>query len=111
MKNLRQHEKIVIDILTSGIISAETINDIKKNPTILSYDVTGKGYFITVQHPNLPKERIICDKPIVIGVCNGIETAFVIFIENNQLTFECHGWGNDLIPRDYRELNIKIKKA
>lgn len=111
MQNLKVHEHIVLDTLVSGIISADTMSDIKNEPTISAYDITDNGYFITLKHPDLPEERIVCDKPIIIGECNGIKTGFVIFIENNELTIECHGWGNHLIPKNYRELDVKVKKA
>jgi hypothetical protein len=111
MANLKSHEQIVLDILVLGIIPDAILKDIKSNPIITKYDVTGHGYFLTIKHPSLPLKRTVCNTPILIGECGGIETGFIIFIENGELTIECHGWGDKEIPRNYRELEIQIKKA
>ena len=111
MINLKPHEKLVLDILVSESIPDNVMKDIKANPSITGYDVTGNGYFLTVKHPSLPIERIVCDEPMIIGECDGIETGFVVFIENGELTIECHGWGDKAIPQDYRGLSVQIRKA
>ena len=111
MEELKSHEQIVLDILVSNVIAEDTLKDIKRNPIFPEYDVTGHGYFLTLRHPSLPLESIVCDKPMIIGECDGIETGFVVFIENGELTIECHGWDDSKIPRNYRELDIQIVKA
>ena len=111
MQNLNSHEQIVLDILVSGNIPDDILKDIKSAPDISKYEITGNGYFLTIKHPRLPVKRIVCDKPMLMGKCNGIETGFVVFIENSELTIECHGWGDREIPKNYRELEIQIKKA
>ena len=73
--------------------------------------MTGYGYFITIHHPNLPENRIVSHKPLIIGESDGIETSFVVFIENRELTIECHGFGDIKNPGDYRDSNIKVRKA
>ena len=30
-------------------------------------------------------------------------------IENGEITIECHGWGDQDIPREYRNEKIKIR--
>jgi capsid portal protein len=111
MQNLKSHEQIVLDILVSGIIPNDTLKEIKNDPMISEYNVTGNGYFLTMKHQNMPVERKVCDKPMLIGESGGIETGFIVFIENGELTIECHGWGDREIPQDYREFDIQIKKA
>ncbi len=111
MQNLNSHEQVVLDILVSGIIPNETLKDIKTAPNISKYDITENGYFLTIKHPGLPLKRIVCDKPVLMGECNDLETGFIVFIENNELTIECHGWGDKKIPKDFREWNIQIKKV
>lgn len=111
MQNLNSHEHIVLDILVSGIIADDTLKDIKSAPNISKYDITVNGYFLTIKHPRLPVKRIGCDKPMLIAECSGIETDFIVFIENGELTIECHGWGDKEIPQNYREFEIQIKKA
>lgn len=111
MQKLKPHECILLDMLVSKTVSAETIHDIKDNPNITSLDVTGNGYFVTINHPDLPEDRIILNEPLVIGESSGVETGFVIFIEKKELTIECHGWGDQPIPKNYRELGISIRRA
>ena len=74
---LKPHEHLVSEALVSGIIPAATMFDIKNDPNISSFNVTGNGYFITIQHPNQPMERIVCDTPMVLGECDGVETGKV----------------------------------
>ncbi len=109
MTNLKPHEQKVLDILVSGTIPDDVLRDIKVNPRIVAYDVTGNGYFLTIEHPSLPMDRIVCDKPMLIGECDGVETGFVVFIQNGGLTIECHGWGDKDVPKNYRDSRIRIK--
>jgi hypothetical protein len=111
MVNLKSHEQIVLDILTSNILSHEKLKSILMNGEITGYKITGNGYFLTFKESNIPKNRIVCDKPILIGEYNGIETGFVVFVENGEMTIECHGWGDKEIPKDYREWKILIKQG
>ena len=46
---------------------------------------------------------------MLIGDSNGIETGFIVFIEDNQITIECHAWGDQEVPRNYRDQKIAIK--
>jgi len=108
MTHLKQHEKTVLDILVSGTIPDDVLEDIRSNPKITKYCASGNGYFLTITHPSLPTDRIVCHKPIVIGECSGIDTGFVVFIENGELTIECHCWVDKEIPKDYRDLNVQI---
>ena len=36
----------------------------------------------------------------------GLRTA----LENNELTLECHGWGND-VPKNYRDGHVTLRRA
>lgn len=108
MSQLKPHELIVLEKLVGGKIHEQILSEIKRNGSITEYDITGNGYFLTVSHPELPTERIVYSEPIVVGECDGIKTGFIVFIENQQLTFECHGWGEGEIPRNYRDREINI---
>ena len=108
---LKPHEIEIIDILASDVISSDTMNNIKTNPTVKDCHSTGHGYFIIIANPNLPAERIVCDKPIITGECNGVLSTFLIFIEEHELTIECAGIGDVEPPKDYRDWNINVKTA
>ena len=108
---LKPHEIRVLDMLVSDVISSKTMNNIKTNPTVTDYYTTGHGYFLTVEDAGLPVERIVCDEPVIIGECNGIETTFLVFIENHELTIECAGMGEIEPPQDYRDWDVNVSRA
>ena len=108
MSNLRKHEKIVLDRLVSGTIAPDLLEKIKENARISDYYATGYGYFLTIEHAELPAKRIVCSEPMVVGDNAGIETGFVVFIENRSLTIECYSLGADEVPRDYRDRHVTI---
>ena len=108
---LKAHEIKVIDILASNVVSSDIVNSIKADPTITDIRVTGHGYFLTITHSGLPAKRIVCDKPMIIGSCNEIESTFLVFIENHELTIECAGMSQIEPPEDYRNCDIHISKA
>ena len=72
-----------------------------------AYNYTGWGYFLSVKHPGLPSERSI-PGPAVVGVGGDVLAGFVVFIENNELTLECHGYGDVAVPADFRERDVKV---
>jgi len=63
-----------------------------------------------VKHPGLPFERSI-PGPAVVGVGGGVLAGFAVFIENNGLTLECHGYGDIAVPADFRERDVKVSVA
>jgi len=108
---LKPHEIKVMDMLVSNVVSSNTMNSIKTNPNITNYYTTGHGYFLTITDTDLPIERIVCHKPMIIGECNGVETTFLIIIEKHKLTIECAGMGEIEPPEDYRDWDIDVSKA
>ena len=110
MSILKKYEEQVVERLTKDVLPPGLVESIKTEGTISSYDTTGNGYFLTIKHDELPEKRIVCHQPLLIGESEGIQTGFVIFIENHELTLECHGWGDVEIPRTYRERDVQIRK-
>jgi len=98
-------------MLMSDVISSNVMNSIKTNPAITDYYTTGHGYFLTITNSDLPIERIVCHEPMIIGECNGVESTFLIFIENHEITIECAGIGEIEPPEDYRDWDINVSKA
>jgi hypothetical protein len=74
----------------------------------VGYEYTGSGYFLSVRHATLPKERVVCHEPIVTGSADGITCGFIIFIENGELTIECHSWGDADIPEAFRDTDVQV---
>lgn len=106
--NLKPHEINVIDILLSSIISSDVIESIKTDPDITDFYTTGHGYFLSLTNLELPNHRIVCHEPMIIGESNGIESTFLIFIEEHQLTIECAGMSDTELPENYREWKINM---
>lgn len=99
----------VLKILVSDELVSNNLKEVIENAEFVGYEYTGAGYFLTVQHPILPQERIVCHEPVVIGEHENIQSGFVIFLENKELTLECHSWGELEIPEDYRDRDIEIQ--
>ena len=87
------------------------IESIKTNPNITDFYTTGHGYFLTLTNLELPNERIVCHEPMIIGESNGVESTFLIFIEEHQLTIECAGMSDVEPPKDYRNWDIVISRS
>jgi len=99
-------EEQVLDRLASGALTPAQLSAIKLEGTVESYNYTGHGYFLTINHPCIPSGRITCSQPMVTGSAEGYLAGFVIFIEKHQITFECYTLGEDQIPSTFRELNV-----
>jgi hypothetical protein len=105
-----EYEKKVLAILVSNTLSSEKLNETILNAEFIDYEYSGSGYYLSVRHPNLPFNRIVCDKPILMGKAENIECGFVVFLESNVLTIECHSWGELEIPQDFREKNVELRE-
>jgi hypothetical protein len=106
----KNYEKRVLELLVENKLPTVKLSDIFHNVEFIGYEYTGSGYYLTVRHPNLPKNRMVFSHPALIGEAEKIECGFVIFIENNEMIFECHSWGEVEIPTNYREKNIEIRE-
>ena len=67
MEILKDYEKEVLNLLVSDVLSSDKLNIVINNGEVFGYEYTGSGYFLGIQHSLLPKERIVCSEPIVIG--------------------------------------------
>jgi hypothetical protein len=109
MGEFRDFETHVLRLLVTQKLGAETVEAIERNAELVSYEYSGVGYFLTVKHPSLPSERIVCDKPNVVGRSGNIESGFVVFIENGELMLECHTWGEIDVPENFREQHVVVE--
>jgi len=107
MTLFKDFELEVVKVLTSEVLSQDLRARLIAEAQLVGLTYTGAGYFLTVQHSELPLGRTVCNGPLIIGEADGIECGFIIFLENRELTLECHGWGNS-IPDVYRELDVSI---
>lgn len=99
----------VLRPLVVPTLGAETVEAIEREAELVSYDYSGVGYFLTVKHPSLPSERIVCSKPNVVGRSGNVQSGFLVFIENGELMLECHTCGDVDVPEDFREQHVVIE--
>src|SRR5438046_1379249 len=98
MSVLKDYERRVLDLLAPSALSPQQIEAITREGTFVRYHYSGSGYFLTLAHPSLPKERKVCSQPPVMGHADGIDCGFILFIENGELMIECHTWGAIDVP-------------
>jgi hypothetical protein len=107
-----EYERTVIRSLLADRFETAYANELLTAAQLVSYDHTGIGYFLTVEHEHLPMQRIVCDVPVLTGSYEGMDcgfVGFVAFIENGNLTLECYAWSGDAIPIDIRERDLRIE--
>ena len=105
---LKKFEFEVIKTLLSNPDLLELFKNESKDHTT-KFEETGYGYFLTIFDSKLPKERAVYDKPFLIGKSEaGDEMGFILFVENHELTIECHGFGGPL-PKNLRDKNIHLQ--
>lgn len=107
---LKDYERKVLYTLTSDVLSPRQLSAVADEAELVGYEYTGSGYFLTVRHESLPRERVVCSSPMLSGSAGGVDCGFVIFIENGELTIECHPWGEN-VPEDFRDREVKLAAA
>jgi hypothetical protein len=108
---LKEFETKAIALLTVGLFSYADLSAISREAELISLEHTGAGYFLTIKHPRFRRERIVFSDPVVIGKIPGLVVGFVVFIEDAELTLECHGFGADSVPKDIRERDVQVDPA
>ena len=108
MSIFKSFEREVVKALVSQYLADDQIEMVLDSASFVSYDYTGYGYFITVRHPIIQTERIVFDRPLLIGKAGIVECGFVVFQKNGELTLECHSWGDANVQADFRERQVEI---
>ena len=86
---------IIKDLIKSSNLKAMDINEVKFNSNI---EYSGAGYFINIKSSQLPKERVVLDKPNINGNLGGIEVGYIAFVENHELMLECYSYDQEITP-------------
>lgn len=111
MSAFRPFERDIVEVLVRPHLTPERLAAVLDSAELVSCEHTGSGYYLTVRHPGLPAGRIVCHHPVVIGRCGDVQCGFVAFIEDAQLTLECHSWGPVDVPDDFRERQVGFRIA
>jgi hypothetical protein len=89
-------------------LGAEAVKSIEDKAEFVSYEHSDCGYFLTVRHHNVPRNRAVCDTPIVVWHVANTDCGFIAFMENGELMLECCSFGNQSLPKDIRCLNVVV---
>ena len=108
MSQFREFEKKAIRLLATAALGSEAVEAVLNEATLVSYEYSGVGYFVTVRHPILPAERVVLGEPLVIGRAGEIEGGFLVFVEDGEFMLECYTAGRIEIPSDFRECEVSV---
>ena len=75
---------------------------------ITNYDFTGAGYFLEVACSGIKLDKETIHQPFIKGNGNNLEVGFLLFVEGNNITIECHGWSDENLPDNFRRLDLQI---
>jgi hypothetical protein len=106
-QRLKDFEKQVIETLIRHLVPPTCLQYLLES-TDYSYEYTGRGYYLTIQHPELPVKRTVCDKPHLRGSVGKVDAGFVAFPQDEKLTLECHSWGDNEVPEGFRESSVVL---
>lgn len=106
---MKPFEREAVRLMAEGRIEADVLTRVLDAPEGWC-EHSGIGYFLTVRDDALSAERVVLDTPVVLGRVGDIEVGFVVFVEEHELTLECHGWGDE-VPADIREREVVISVA
>jgi hypothetical protein len=108
MCTLRNFEVEVIRLLGTPSLDDTQLESLAAFAGNVEYEHTGSGYYLTLRMPTLPDVRETLYHRVVVGEADGIRCGFVVFLERDKLTFECHTWGVIDVPNDFRERNVVL---
>jgi hypothetical protein len=104
----RAFEQEAIRLMTKGQLPDNVLEEVLSSESQDRYEYTGSGYFLTVRDSRLPSEKRSLGDPPVAGLADEIQAGFVVHLGDNELTLECHTWGELDVPVDFRERQVRI---
>ena len=107
MGAFRPFELQAIALMATGVLSESQLALLRRLEAA-SYEYTGSGYYLKVSHPSLPQQTKTLSEPAVIGAAGDIQAGFVVYLDQHQLTLECHTWGAVDVPGDFRDRQVQI---
>ena len=111
MSVFKPFETEVLKLLLGRQLPEGELDLVLDQGTLVSYEYSGSGYYLTVRHPGLPVRRVVCNKPVVLGTSGDVQCGFVVFLRDAGLTLECHTWGAVDVPEGFREREVEIRVA
>ncbi|MDJ1505410.1 hypothetical protein [Xanthocytophaga agilis] len=105
---LTRYEVEVLKFMLQDRLTQHKWDEFLSTCSISSYEFTGVGYFLEISCPKLFLEKETIHKPDILGKVDEIEVGFILFLEGNNITLECHTWGDGELPATVRDLNFQI---
>ena len=108
MPALRKFEAKAVRLLATNVLTEEQLSLLEALPAESAYEDTSVGYFVTLSHPLLPIVERTLHTPMVIGRSGNTECGFIAYLGDAELVLECHTWGENELPKNFRELDVEI---
>lgn len=105
---LSQYEVEVLQLMLQSKLGADVWNGFLENCRIVTFGFTGNGYFLTIKQRDCLFEKETIHNPVVIGKTANFDVGFLLFLEEDEIILECHGWSETSPPENIRDLNIEI---
>jgi len=107
---LRAYERRALELLLASCLPAETVRAVLDEARFVSCCFSGAGYFIRLRHEKLPSKRWVCDEPYLVGRSALIDAiGFIGFVEDGELTLECHSLGEASFPTGIRDFAVELE--
>ena len=108
MTVFREFEIEAIRLMAHPILSSELLQAVLNEAELVGYEYTGSGYFLKVKHAALTLGKQTLQVPAVEGAHGNVVAGFVVFLDDGELTLECHSWGPVDVPEDFRDQNVIV---
>jgi hypothetical protein len=108
MSIFEDFEIVVLVRLGEGVLSERQIIQLSKEGELVSLDFCGSGYLLTVRHNSLVLDRRVLNHPIISGTVGDLLTGFVAFVEKDEVTLECFSYGGEVVPQNFRYLEVQV---
>lgn len=105
---LSDYEIQVLSIMLKNHFSSREIEELCESE-IHEFEFTGAGYFLQLRSKILPKLRKVISEPDIIGKAGNCMLGFILYLEDQSLTLECHSWGIENPPESIREEQVIIE--
>ncbi|HUR30358.1 MAG TPA: hypothetical protein VMZ69_02940 [Saprospiraceae bacterium] len=109
MMQLQKFEVEVLKLMINDRLTDLKWNEFISTCSIVGYEYTGSGYILKINLGDIDMPNEVIDQPIIIGKFNQWLVGFILFIEDNFLFIECHGWGYENPPAEMREFDYQIE--
>jgi hypothetical protein len=106
--NLTPYEIEVLELMLKEKLKSIEFEDIFSNCSVSNYEYTGAGYFLELYCKGINLKEETIHKPIVEGKIDDIDVGFLLYVDKNKITIECHSWGDKNPPENIRDLKLKI---